>query len=87
MQRINEYKFLFPLHSLSNIKTTNYFNYEPRFDDAFSRNNLRRLKDWAYVINLDGKKVYKQIGFHYLLTEIQVYGLFLLQVTKFYKKC
>ena len=45
MQRINEYKFLFPLHSLSNIKTTNYFNYEPRFDDVFSRNNLRRLKD------------------------------------------
>ena len=87
VQRINEYKFLFPLHSLSNIKTTNYFNYEPRFDDVFSRNNLRRLKDWAYVINLDGKKVYKQIGFHYLLTEIQVYGLFLLQVTKFYKKC
>ena len=87
VQRINEYKFLFPLHSLSNIKTTNYFNYEPRFDDAFSRNNLSRLKDWAYVINLDGKKVYKHIGFHYLLTEIQVSALFLLQVNKFNKKC
>ena len=44
-------------HSLNNIKTTNYFNHKPRFNDAFSRNNLPRIKDGAYVINLDDKSI------------------------------
>ena len=43
------------LHPLSNIEITNYFNYEPRFNGVFSRNNLPRIKDGAYVINLDDK--------------------------------
>ena len=34
---------------------TNYFNDEPRFNGVSSRNNLPRLKDGAYVINLDDK--------------------------------
>ena len=33
-----------------------YFNYEPRFYDAFSRNDLPRIKDGEFVINLDDKK-------------------------------
>ena len=40
-------KFLVPLHPLSNIKITNYFNYKPRSNDVFSRNNLRRMNDGA----------------------------------------
>ena len=43
------------LHPLNNIKITNYFNYEPRFNGVFSRNNLPRIKDEAHVINLDDK--------------------------------
>ena len=35
---------------------TDYFNYEPRFNGIFSRNNLPRTKDGAYVINLNDKK-------------------------------
>ena len=35
------------------------FNYEPRFNGGFSRDNLPRIKDGVYVkvyvINLDGK--------------------------------
>ena len=31
-------------------------NYKLRFDGIFSRNSLLRIKDGAYVINLDGKK-------------------------------
>ena len=46
---------LFPIHHLNNIEITNYFNYEPEFSGVFSRNNLPRIKDGAYVINLDGK--------------------------------
>ena len=30
-----------------------YFNYEPRFYGFFSRKSLPRIKDGAYVINLD----------------------------------
>ena len=37
------------------MEITNYFNYEPRFNDAFSKYNLPRIKDGAYLINLDNK--------------------------------
>ena len=43
------------LHPLNNIEITNYFRYEPRFDDVFSRKTLPRIKDGAHVINLDLK--------------------------------
>ena len=33
-----------------------YFNYKPKFNGVFSRNNLPRIKDEAFVINLDEKK-------------------------------
>ena len=36
----------------SNIEITNYFKYELRFNGVSSRNNLPRIKDGAYVINL-----------------------------------
>ena len=49
-------KFLAPLHRLSNIGIANYFIYEPKFNGAFSRNNLPRIKNGAYIINLDDKK-------------------------------
>ena len=44
------------LHSLSNIEITKYFNYQPRFNGVFSRNNLSRIKDGVYVINIDDEK-------------------------------
>ena len=48
-------KNLVQLHPLRNMKITNYFNNEPRFNGVLSRNNLRRIKDGAYTINLDDK--------------------------------
>ena len=42
-------------HPLNNIEIVNYFNYEPRFNGASSRNNVPIIKDVAYVINLDDK--------------------------------
>ena len=47
---------LVPPHPLHNIEITNYFNYEPRFNGVFPRNNWPRIKDGMYVINLDDKK-------------------------------
>ena len=48
-------KFLVLLHPSNNIEITNYFSCEPRSNSVFSRNNLPRIKDAAYVINLDDK--------------------------------
>ena len=42
--------------SIKNIENTNYLNYEPKFNGVFSRNSLPRIKERAYVINLDDKK-------------------------------
>ena len=30
-----------------------YYQNEPKFNGAYSRNNLPKIKDEAYVINLD----------------------------------
>ena len=49
-------KVLVSLHPLRNIEIAIYFNFEPTFNGVFSRNNLPRTKDEAYVINLDNKK-------------------------------
>ena len=38
---------------LSNIEITNYYKYQPRFNCVFSRNDLPRIKDGEYVIDLD----------------------------------
>ena len=46
------------------MKITNYFNYEPRFNGTFSRNNLPRIKNGVYVINLDDKN---SKGIHWIL--------------------
>ena len=53
----------------------------------FQEINLPRTKDGAFVINLDDKKVNEQIGFHYLLAEIQLYTLIFLELNIFLKKC
>ena len=52
---INKF-FLVSLHPLSNIVITIYFNYKPRFNGVYLRDNLARIKDGEYVINLDDKR-------------------------------
>ena len=56
LEEPEEDKWIKNLNSLNNIKITNYFKYERRFNGVFSRNNLHRIKYGAYVINLDDKK-------------------------------
>ena len=46
------------LHPLTNFEIQKYKN-EPRFNGVFSRGNLPKIKDGAYVINLDE---YSDIG-------------------------
>ena len=42
-------------HLLTNFEIQRYYQNEPRFNGAFSRNDLpKKIKDGVYVINLDG---------------------------------
>ena len=43
-----------PPHPLTNFEIQKYYQNEPRFNGAFSRDNLSKtIKDGAHVINLD----------------------------------
>ena len=50
-------KFFIPASSFKQYWVINYVNYQPRFNDVFSRGNLLRIKDGVYVINLDDKEI------------------------------
>ena len=46
--------FLMPPHPLANFEIQKYYENESRFNGVFSRNNLLlKVKDGAYVLNLD----------------------------------
>ena len=45
-----------------------YYQNELIFNGAFSRDNLPKIKDWAYVINLDE---YSDIGTHWVALYVQ----------------
>ena len=52
-----------PPHPLSNFEIQTCYQNEPRFNGVYSRDNLPRIKDGTYVINLDE---YSDIGIHWV---------------------
>ena len=50
-------------HPLTHFDIQKYYQNEPIFNGAYSRDNLPRIKDGAYVINLDE---YSDIGTHWV---------------------
>ena len=40
-------------HHLTNFEIQKYYKNEPKFSDVYSRNNLPKIKDVAYAVNLD----------------------------------
>ena len=42
-----------PPHPLTNFEIQKYYQNEPRFNGIFSRDNLQKIKDGPYRINLD----------------------------------
>ena len=52
-----------PPHPLTNFEIQKYYPDEPRFNCVYSRNNLTKIKDGAYIINLDE---YSDIGTHWV---------------------
>ena len=55
---------MIPPHPLTNFEIQTYYQNEPRFNGIYSRDNLpNKIKDGAYVINLDE---YSNIGTHWI---------------------
>ena len=53
-----------PPHPLTNFEIQKYYQNEPRFNRVYSRDNLPvKIKDGAYVINLDE---YPYAGTHWI---------------------
>ena len=50
-----------PPHPLTNFEIQKCYQNEPRFNGVYSRDNPPRIKDGAYVINLNQ---YSDIGTH-----------------------
>ena len=51
-------------HPLTNFEIQKYYQRKPRLNPVYSRDNLPdKIKDGAYVINLDG---YSHIGTHWI---------------------
>ena len=49
---------------MTNFEVQKYYQNEPRFNGVYSRDNLtNKIKDWAYVINLDE---YSDTGTHWI---------------------
>ena len=42
-----------PPHPLTNFEIQKYYQNEPRFNGVFSRDNLPKIKDGDYILNLD----------------------------------
>ena len=64
-------------HPLTNFEIKKYYKNEPIFNGVYSRDNLSKIKDGAYVINLDE---YADIGTHCIALCIQNIMLFMLLV-------
>ena len=55
--------FLLPPHLLTNFEIQKYYQNEPRFNGVYSRDNLPKIKDGAYVVNLDE---HSDVGTHWV---------------------
>ena len=52
---------------LTNFEIQKYYQEEPIFNDVYSRNNLPKVKDAAFEINLDE---YESIGTHWIALHV-----------------
>ena len=56
-------EFLIPPHPLTNFEIQKYYQNETKVNDVYSKNNLSKIKDGAYVTNLDE---FKSKGTHWI---------------------
>ena len=58
--------FLMPFHPLTNFEIQKYYHNKPTFNGVYSTDNPKRIKDWAYIINLD----------EHIVIEMELIGFF-----------
>ena len=54
-------------YPLTNFEVQKYYQNEPRFSGVYSRDNLPKIKDRAYIINLDE---YSDFGIHWIALHV-----------------
>ena len=59
---------MIPPHPLTNFEIQKYYQNELRFNFVYSRDNLPKIRDGAYIINLNE---YPDIGTHWIALQIQ----------------
>ena len=52
-----------PPHTLKNFEMQKCYQNKPKFNDAYSRNNLTKINDGAYIIHLDE---YESVRTHWI---------------------
>ena len=67
-------KALIPPHSLTNFEIQNYYKDKPRFNGVYSRDNLYKIKNGAYIINFDK---HANIGTHWVALYVNLYVIYL----------
>ena len=50
-------------HPFKNFKIQKYYQNETKFNGVYSRKNVLKIKNWAYVINRDE---FKSTGTHWI---------------------
>ena len=74
-------------HPLRKFEIQKYYENKSRFNGVFSRDNLpNKIKDGAYVVNLDG---HEDIGTHWIALfckNIKLFILIVLELNIFLKK-
>ena len=56
-----------PSDPLTDFDIQKYYQNEPKFNGVYSRNNLFKIKDETYIINLDE---YESIGTHWIALHV-----------------
>ena len=59
-----------PSHPLTNFEIQKDYQNELKFNGVYSRNNLPKIKNVAYVINIDE---YESIGTHQIVSNVNNY--------------
>ena len=61
-------EFLMLPHPLNNFEIQKYYQNKPTFTGIYSRDNLQKIKDETYILNLDE---YSDIGTHWDASYVQ----------------
>ena len=57
-----------PPYPLTNFEIQKHYQNDPRFNGVYSGDNLQKIKDGVYIINLDE---YSDIGTHWVALHVQ----------------